>query len=424
MSMYKIAIIGSGISGLSIANILKQRRIQTTVYEKANQPGGLIKCEKIDGVLFHKVGGHVFNSKNEKVLKWFWDFFDKSNEFILTKRNAKILFNGKNIGYPIENNIFQLPQELIEDIVNDIVQLLHINKRNNIYTNFEHFLRENFGKTLFEIYFSPYNRKIWNTDLKKIPLEWLDGKLPMPDYKEIILNNFTRKEESKMVHSAFFYPKENGSQFIADKLSNGLNIKYNSAVHNLEYTKDNNWKINNQNEYDAIIYTGDIRSLPKLIQNNIIPDSVSESLKSLKSNGTSNVLCKIDPNDISWLYLPEKNILPHRIIYTGNFSSKNNGEIHKNTCTIEFSGIYSEEIMCAEIKKLPGNPIPLAFNQEENSYIIHNHNTTTLVDQVKENLIDKRFYLLGRFAEWQYYNMDKAIEAAMELADQMFPIKS
>jgi len=27
------------------------------------------------------------------------------------------------------------------------------------------------------------------------------------------------------------------------------------------------------------------------------------------------------------------------------------------------------------------------------------------------------FFLLGRFAEWEYYNMDKSIEAAMTLAD-------
>jgi UDP-galactopyranose mutase len=32
-----------------------------------------------------------------------------------------------------------------------------------------------------------------------------------------------------------------------------------------------------------------------------------------------------------------------------------------------------------------------------------------------QNFAAEGIYLLGRFAEWEYYNMDKAIEAAMKL---------
>jgi UDP-galactopyranose mutase len=35
---------------------------------------------------------------------------------------------------------------------------------------------------------------------------------------------------------------------------------------------------------------------------------------------------------------------------------------------------------------------------------------------LKERLQQYNFHLLGRFAEWEYYNMDKAIEAARNLA--------
>ncbi|MEJ7682717.1 MAG: hypothetical protein WKG06_33635 [Segetibacter sp.] len=39
---------------------------------------------------------------------------------------------------------------------------------------------ENSVIDLYQLYFGPYNSKIWNTDISKVPLEWLDGKLPMP----------------------------------------------------------------------------------------------------------------------------------------------------------------------------------------------------------------------------------------------------
>ena len=40
----------------------------------------------------------------------------------------------------------------------------------------------------------------------------------------------------------------------------------------------------------------------------------------------------------------------------------------------------------------------------------------TVIAGVKERLESQRFYLLGRFAEWEYYNMDAAMGAAIDLS--------
>lgn len=74
--MERIAIIGGGISGLSIAHCLKNK-YKTTIFEKESRPGGMIRCERVDGHLYHTVGGHVFNTKRQDVSDWFWDFFFK-----------------------------------------------------------------------------------------------------------------------------------------------------------------------------------------------------------------------------------------------------------------------------------------------------------------------------------------------------------
>jgi UDP-galactopyranose mutase len=76
----------------------------------------------------------------------------------------------------------------------------------------------------------------------------------------------------------------------------------------------------------------------------------------------------------------------------------------------------SVENMKNEIKKLPGNLNPIANNYEPNSYIVQNKNTRELISELKKNLIHQKFFLLGRFAEWEYYNMDKCIEASMNLS--------
>jgi protoporphyrinogen oxidase len=217
--MKKIAIIGAGISGLSIAHCLKER-YDITVFESASKPGGLIKCEYVGKNLYHTVGGHVFNSKRQDVLNWFWSFFDRENEFVKANRNASVFFPDKHIAYPVENHIYEMNDDLQKKIVRDLISIAK--NENQELNNFEDFLKSRFGNTLYEIYFKPYNQKIWKQDLSTIPLGWLEGKLPMPTVEEIIYNNFRREKETQMVHSSFYYAKTVNTRIIIRKIKDIL----------------------------------------------------------------------------------------------------------------------------------------------------------------------------------------------------------
>ena len=414
--MKKAIVIGSGISGLSISRMLSTR-FEVKILEKSEKIGGLIKCERIEGNLFHRVGGHVFNSRNEEVLTWFWNHFDKEKEFLLAIRNAKILLNDTLIGYPLENYLYQLPETQLRPIINELLELISKGKKAVLeYDNFKDFLISNFGEKLYELYFGPYNSKIWNTDISKVPLAWLDGKLPMPQINDVIVSNIIKKEESSMVHARFYYPVRDGSQFIVNRLAENQNIETSYQVEEIS-SVNNQLSINYGNIIaDKLIYCGDIRKLHAIIK---IDDSelmkALATVTDLSSNGTSNVLCETDDNDISWLYLPQETYKAHRIIYTGNFSPTNNEGTTRKTCVVEFSGKQEMNTMINELTTLPGNLKPLQFNYEPNSYIIQDKETRIKINYIKGLLSKYNIFLLGRFAEWEYYNMDKCIESAMEL---------
>lgn len=413
----KIAVIGSGVSGLSIASLLNDDN-DVTVFEKQDQPGGLIKCERVKDCLFHKVGGHVFNSRNQKVLDWFWKHFDRENEFVKASRNAKVFFDNKIIGYPIENYIYLLDKSVIKKIISELTEL---QKKATLtpfeYDNFESFLKGNFGETLYELYFKPYNEKIWRIDLSTVAMEWLEGKLPMPNFIEIVQSNIIREEEENMVHSSFYYAKENGSQFIVDRLKEGLNVIAGEVITEIDIADK---LVIRGEEFDKIIYCGDIRKLPASVKGLLRDNNINvDYLEKLRSNGTSNLFCETDDNDISWLYIPQSFTQAHRIIYTGNFSDTNNRGSNRKTCVVEFSGKVDYEVMVEEIKKLPGNLTPIDYNYEPNSYVVQDKITREVINAAKKVLEQNGIYLLGRFAEWEYYNMDKAIEAAFHIQDKL-----
>ena len=411
-----VLITGAGISGLSAARLLQEKGIDPTVCEFKSKQGGLIECDVVDGFLYHKVGGHVFNSKNDRVLNWFWSHFDREREFTKVKRNAQILIRGSYVNYPIENNLKQLDKKISTQILLDLLNVQHNTEKPR---NFKDFLLSTFGATLCSIYFFPYNEKIWQCDLEQVSLDWLEGKLPSPDLLSILVDNIYSEDECAMPHSTFYYPIKGGSQFIANRLSQGVTIEFDKEVTRIEVVDDG--VLVNGQHYDKIIYTGDIRSLSKVIHK--APEHIHKPLvkvENLMSHSTSNILCECDQCDLSWLYLPESSTKAHRIIYTGSFASSNNGDSSRSSCTVEFSGELSEIEMKEEIKKLPGNLKPIMTNYQVSSYVIHDASTRSVVTETKKALAKSHIHLLGRFAEWEYFNMDTAIASAMQLVDEEF----
>lgn len=406
--MNKIAIIGAGISGLSAAHFLKNR-YKVVLFEKESTPGGLIRCKRVDGSLYHICGGHVFNSKRQDVLDWFWDTFDR-NEWKKTDRNSVVYMeDGKRIPYPIENHMFLFDEKTQKAFIGDLITLC----KEEGYTpsNFEEFLRHRFGNTLYNLYFQPYNEKVWRRDLKNVPLSWLEGKLPMPTVAEMIYNNINHVEEKQFVHSSFWYEKNNGSQFIADTLAAGLDIRYNSEIVSIEKTSEG-WNVCGE-FFHSVMFCGNIKDLPHIIKGVDI-SKYEEKIEMLEYHGTTSVFCEIEKNPYSWIYQPSRNHESHRIICTGNFAPTNNAE-GKMTGTIEFT----DEIFCDDIKanlaKMPLSPKYLAHHYNKYSYPIQNTDTREMINNLKEYLATSKFFFTGRFADWEYYNMDVAIDASMDL---------
>jgi protoporphyrinogen oxidase len=415
--MKKIAVIGAGISGMSVAHCLKDR-YEIKLFEKTSRPGGLIKCNRENGNLYHLVGGHVFNSKHQDVLDWFWKFFSKEDEFVKAQRNAVIMMDNKlKINYPIENQIYKLESKKVKTIIDELLCLSQGGYPEA--DNFEDFLRNRFGNTLYEIYFQPYNEKIWKQNLKNVPLAWLEGKLPMPTISEIIYNNFIHAGDDKMVHSSFYYPKQDGSQFIANRFAENLNIEYDNNIESIS-RKDNKWIIDNQ-AFDKVIFCGNIKDFPNIFGIFLSIDSFARPIDELKYHGTTSVLCEIEGNPYSWIYLPSRQYSSHRIICTGNFAVSNNGE-NMHTCTVEFTNHLSVNDIVDNLHKMPFSPKYIAHNYEKYTYPIQDNKTKSIITELKVITEKENVFLSGRFAEWEYYNMDAAIKAAMNLGSSSFRV--
>lgn len=426
--MQKIAIIGAGVSGLSTAQLLKERH-QVVVFEKENKPGGLIKCRRVNGSLFHTCGGHVFNSKRQDVLDWFWSKFTREEEFSKADRNSCVFMdkNGTslkhdNIPYPIENHMYlfdEATQKAFYEDLEEIDRVKGLNAKFTDYESFGDFLRWRFGKTLYNLYFQPYNEKVWRRDLTTVPMSWMEGKLPMPTTQEMRDNNANKVEEKAFVHSTFWYEKKDGSQYVADKLAEGLDIRYNSDIQSVKLV-NGKWLVCGE-EFDKVVFCGNIKDMVNMIEGVDIK-AFKKPVADLEYHGTTAVFCEIDKNPYSWIYQPSRRHESHRIICTGNFSETNNdASVAKDriTATIEFTDEISKENILNNLSRIPLNPKYLDHQYNKYTYPIQDKNTRSMIFSLKEVLSKNNFYLCGRFAEWEYANMDVCMGYAIDLASKL-----
>lgn len=410
----RIAVIGGGISGLACAQILNGRA-KVRVFERESRPGGLVRCERIGGSLFHLCGGHVFNTKNADVSKWFWSRFDRDRDFTKANRKSAVcLPDGRFVGYPIENHVYQLDDSIQNGFYADIDEMM----KNPAPppSCFGEFLRRRFGRTLYNLYFGPYNAKVWRSNLDEIPLDWLEDKLPMPTPEEMLEANHVHLEEKGLVHSSFYYPRNGGSQFIADKLAEGLNIVYGASITKISVLDNGLYSVNGE-IFDAVVFCGNVKDMPAMMTgSNVIPDYLCDEIARLESHGTTAVFCETDPIAYSWFYQPSAAHHSHRFICTGNFSASNNTP-GKMTCTVEFTDFISEDDIKRELDLMPYHPRYRTHHYSPCTYPIQHSGTRNMIRRLKSVLADRNIYLCGRFAEWEYFNMDAAIASAMKVTN-------
>lgn len=413
----KIAVLGAGVSGLTAGRLLSDKGYQVTIFEKNETPGGLARSRFKNGYLYDPHGGHIFNSKHPEVVEWVFSILPKEN-WQFTERNAKIYFNGKYISYPFELSLCELDTE---DAVECIYDFL-LSQQGEEPSNFKDWLTWNFGKGIADYYMIPYNEKIWAYPLEKMETQWMRGKMPLPEKKEIIRSVLLKNPaERKMPHSTFYYPLHGGIQAMINAIAGDMEIRCNTPVRSLE-KRGRHWIVNEEDAFDTVISTIPLPVLPGVMT---LPEKVTECIKNLKYNSLTTVLFDCPKTDISWLYIPNHRYRSHRVCYQSALTPYANPDPGRGCAALEIIGKQFE--VSPSFARSPDIvPDELGFKEvldsefTEYAYVIHDLDYRTNLDTILNYFsCDASFRLIGRWGTWNYKNMDLCMLDAMELVKKM-----
>ncbi|MCK5494006.1 MAG: FAD-dependent oxidoreductase [Candidatus Omnitrophica bacterium] len=431
MKEKKIIVLGAGLAGLSSAYFLKEKNIESAVFEKADVCGGLCKSIKKDGYTFD-CAGHLLHFRSSESLSFVKKLL--GDNLLKHNRNAQVYSFNKLIPYPFQSNLHHLPDRIAKECTETFLEASNNNKGDSSNQNFLDWLNKKFGAGVTRNFMIPYNEKFWNVPLDKLISIWADRFVVVPSIRSMDKSYNLSCQENLGYNAVFWYPQDGGIQelikaFIHKK--NNIYLNYEAECIDLK-EKTVKFKNGVKKKYDVLINTLPLPKLAKIIKD--VPGDVLSEFKKLRWISIYNVNFGIKGKVVPkchWIYFPQKNISFFRVGFFHNFSATMAGS-GKNSLYTEVS--YSENAPLngkkniskivddlIDVNIIPNREIIETYlvNDIKYAYPIYDHN------YVKANQVITRFLKInsilsaGRFGKWEYLSMEDVISDGKVIAEKV-----
>ena len=215
----KTAILGGGLSGLTLARLLYKRGTDLVVLEAGPEYGGLSRSCTRDGFTFDTGGSHIIFSRDTEVLSFMRKMISGNEQE--NTRNTKIFYKGRYVKYPFENGLSDLPAGDLFFCISEFIKTLVAVEKGELPPpkTFRDWIYYTFGKGIAECYMVPYNEKIWKYPTSDMSLHWVEGRIPRPPVDDVIKSAIGISTEGYTHQSVFSYPLDGGIEALVKAIA-------------------------------------------------------------------------------------------------------------------------------------------------------------------------------------------------------------
>jgi UDP-galactopyranose mutase len=166
--MPRVLIVGAGLTACTVGWRLAQEDIDCVLLERADVPGGLIRSEHMNGVLYEPHGSHIFHTEDEEV----WKLATSMTPFRPYRHRVDIVVEGKVLNWPILLSDIEA-QSRSREIMRELEERRGVDAAARAQAaNFEEWCLELMGPILYERYIKPYTEKQWGRPASTLSAQW------------------------------------------------------------------------------------------------------------------------------------------------------------------------------------------------------------------------------------------------------------
>lgn len=431
----RCAVLGAGVTGLTVARLLQQAGAEISVFERDPVVGGLCRSDVVDGFVYDIAGGHVMFSRDPEVMAFLAGLLGPEN-LVRSERNTRIFFRDRFVQYPFENGICDLRPEDNFRCLKGFAEAFYRRQyeKPEVPTNFWDWVDYRFGDGIAELFMYPYNEKIWKTDLKKLSSDWVAGRVPDAPLEDILKTAVGIRTSGYKHQAIFFYPKNGGFQAIPDRLADPIrdHIRLETPVTSIRRV-DGGYEINGES-FDEVVCTLPMDKVYGLIDGPGVDEDCKQAAESLDYLSLASFLIGLDgkdeSNDLCWVYLPHpENGACNRITYLTNYSPENGPP---GTTSVLAEATFREEPADMEamanqvVADLDRNGLldksklrTLAWRKIEHAYVVFDMDFSSKREKAIAGLRSLGIHPVGRFGRYEYLNSDMCVRAAFDTAKEL-----
>ena len=361
MKKYDYLIVGAGLYGAVMAYELGKKGKSCLVIDKRDHIAGNIYCEDVEGIHVHKYGAHIFHTSDKKI----WDYINQFAEFNHYINSPVAVYKDELYNLPFNMNTFsrmwgiKTPEEA-KKIIERQRKESGITEPKNLEEQ-ALFLG---GKDIYEKLIKGYTEKQWGRKCTELPA-FIIKRLP---FRFVYDNNYFNDRYQGIPIGG--YTK------IIEKMLDGIEVKTDTDY--FEFIKEN------PDIAEKTLFTG------------MIDEYFGYKLGALEYRSVrfeTEVLDTDNYQGNAVVNYTEREVPYTRIIEHKHFEF---GKQEKTVISREYSSEW-------KVGMEPYYPV----NNEQNNKLFEEYRK--LAEQEKNMIFG------GRLGNYKYYDMDKVIEAALEM---------
>lgn len=377
--MKKVVVIGAGFAGATISRKLAEANYEVDIYEKRDHLGGNA-YDYLDRSksYVHKYGPHIFHTNDDKVFEFLSEFtkwFKYEHKVLgfIDDKFVPIPFSLKSMEMLFDNDrASELKKKLINEYGKDKkVTISELRKQDSLDLS-------ELADYVYNKVFLNYTKKQWNLLPEQLG-EGVTGRVPV----------YISYDERYFQDKYQFMPA-NGYTKLFEKMLDHENIKIHlncDAISKIEIRND---KLIFDGKDDVIvIFTGCIDELFNYKYGDLEYRSLKFEFENLNEESFQEAAVVNYPNNNDFTRITE-----FKKFTVENCDSDNTTIVREYPCRYEKGMI-------------PYYPIPL--KECEDKYKKYYDESTKI----------SNLYLIGRLAQYKYYNMDLVVKSALDLADKI-----
>lgn len=365
MMKYDYLIVGAGLYGAVMAHELHKKGKKCLVVDRRSHIAGNIYCEDIEGIHVHKYGAHIFHTSNKQI----WDYMNQFAEFNHYINSPVAVYKGELYNLPFNMNTFskmwgiRTPREAKEMIAEQVKEAGITEPK-----NLEEQCLSLVGRDVFEKLVKGYTEKQWGRDCKDLPA-FIIRRLPV---------RFTY--DNNYFNDRYQGIPIGGYTAIVERMLEGIEVRTDTDYFAL---REEHPEI-----ADKIIFTG------------MIDEYFGYRLGALQYRSVrfeTEVLDCDNYQGNAVVNYTEKEVPYTRIIEHKHFEF---GKQEKTVISREYSSEW-------KVGMEPYYPV----NDARNSQLYAEYKKLA---EAEDNV-----FFGGRLGNYQYYDMDKVVEAALQTVQKL-----